>query len=129
MKIYTMIPCLLAVLLVGCVPIRVVPKYNPDIYAAPPMIQGYQKEETIGHTDVKQREQDLFACGVRNLNDGTLDMDSIDSIGVNSKYAIEFIDAVDARRNMINSCMGSKGYILINPLDCVYKGKSNGRCN
>lgn len=129
MKIYTMISCLLAVLLVGCVPIRVVPKYNPDIYAAPPIIQGYQKEGTIGHTDVKQREQDLFACGVRNLNDGTLDMDSIDSISVNSEHAIEFIHAVAARRNMINGCMRSKGYIIINPLYCVDKGKPNGRCN
>lgn len=111
----------LSSLLVGCIPIRVIPKYNPDVYNDYKVIQAYQKKETIGHTDIKQREADLYACGVRNLFGGTLDL--------NTQYPEMTDSQVTERRISIDSCMKSKGYIINSRVHCTAKGKPTGFCN
>lgn len=112
---------LIFVLLTGCLPIRVIPKYNPDVYNHFKTIQAIQKRDTIGHTDVRQREVDLYACGVRNLFDGNLDL--------NTQYPEMTDTQMDDRRNSIYTCIESKGYIIRDPINCTVKGKPNGFCN
>ena len=113
---------LLAVLLVNaCIPIRVVSKYSPDVYNNYTVIQGIQKYGSMGHTDIVKRKKDVLDCGVRKLNNGTLD--------VNVKYPDMSDEQVDIRRNAIYKCLNQKGYAIISPSDCTDKGKSLGICN
>ncbi|MBP6345016.1 MAG: hypothetical protein KA346_03790 [Neisseriaceae bacterium] len=112
---------LMSIALSGCIPIRVIPKYNPDIYLAPPVIQGYQKTDTIGHTDTEQRWKDLQACGVKNYSDGRLDL-SVAYSGMTTQDVIE-------RRKAISTCMEEKGYVIYNRSKCIKNKKLTGLCN
>lgn len=112
---------LLATYTCACVPIRVVPKYDPDVYNNYTVIQGYQKKDSIGHTDVKQREKDVLDCGVRNLDNGTLDLSVV--------YPSMSIEQVKVRQKSINNCMKLKNYIIINTYNCTKNGKPVGICN
>ncbi|MBP6861254.1 MAG: hypothetical protein KBC57_02705 [Neisseriaceae bacterium] len=112
---------LIGIVLSGCVPIRVIPKYNSDIYLAPPVIQGYQKKETIGHTDPDQRWKDLQVCGVVDYNRGDLDLNA-SAPGESSKQVI-------ARRENISACMKAKGYVIYSNLRCIKNKKPTGLCN
>lgn len=73
-----------------------------------PIIAGYQKKNSIGHTDPKQRSKDIRACG----SDDTL-------FDFSSGYK-EF-----------RKCLAVKGYIYIEPKDCGYQEPkwSTGKCN
>ncbi|WOE32908.1 MULTISPECIES: hypothetical protein [unclassified Acinetobacter] len=121
MKLVNIICLLSTLLLASCIPIRVVPKYNPDTYNGYKVIQAYQKKESIGHTDVEQRKRDVFECGVRNYNAGNLDLSA------------QFPDMKDEdiipRRISIDNCMKKKGYIISNYESCTLKGKPTGFCN
>lgn len=84
-------------------------------------IQAYQKKDTIGHTDVEQRKKDVLACGVRNYNEGNLD------INVQQE---DMVDAdVTPRRLSIYNCMKDKGYIIRSLEQCISRGKPSGFCN
>ncbi|MBP6861250.1 MAG: hypothetical protein KBC57_02685 [Neisseriaceae bacterium] len=112
---------LIGIMLSGCIPIRVIPKYNPDIYLVPPAVQGYQKADTIGHTDPDLRWRDLQSCGVRQYNEGRLDLGG-SRPGETSAQVI-------ARRDRINGCMKTKGYVIYSNLTCVKNKKPTGLCN
>lgn len=85
------------------------------------VIQGFQKKDSVGSTDIKQRERDLLNCGVKNFFGGTLDL--------NTEYPGMTDKQVDQRRNYIYQCMKSKSHVIINTEDCIQKGKSTGLCN
>ena len=112
---------LLATYTCACVPIRVVSKYDPDVYNNYTVIQGIQKKDSIGHTNVKQREKDVLDCGVRNLRNGTLDL-SVAYPGMSTEQVI-------ARQKNIYNCLESKGYVLISSERCTDNGKPVGICN
>lgn len=105
----------------ACVPIRVVSKYSPDIYNNYTVMQGIQKYDRLGRTNIEQRNKDILDCGVRKLNNGTLD--------VNVKYPDMSDEQVDTRRNSIYKCLEMKGYLIISPSNCTKKGKPLGICN
>ncbi|MBP6861255.1 MAG: hypothetical protein KBC57_02710 [Neisseriaceae bacterium] len=113
--------CLGVIILSGCIPVRVISKYNPDIYLAPPAIQGYQKANSIGHTNTDQRWEDLQACGVKNYSDGRLDL-SVAYSGMTTQDVIE-------RRKAISACMEEKGYVIYNRSKCIKNKKPTGLCN
>ena len=121
MKPINVIPFLSMLILVSCIPIRVVPKYNPDLYNGYKTIQAYQKKETIGHTDVEQRKKDVFACGVKNYREGSLDLSVL--------YPGMTVEQVIDRRLRFYDCIEKKGYTIIDSSSCTYKGKPRGVCN
>ncbi|MGO3859014.1 MAG: hypothetical protein ACTJHL_07175 [Neisseriaceae bacterium] len=112
---------LMSIALSGCIPIRVIPKYNPNIYDLPPPVEGYQKAETIGYTNTDQRWKDLQACGVRKYNEGLLDLNG-QGPGVTVKQVI-------VRRDKVNGCMKEKGYVIYSPERCMKNKKPTGLCN
>ncbi len=109
------------IMLNACIPIRVVSKWDPDTYNEYSVIQAWQKKGTIGHTDIKQREQDLRDCGVRNFFDGNLDL-SVSYLGMTTQQVIE-------RRKRISQCIKSKDYIFYDTTHCTKNGKSLEICN
>lgn len=121
MKLINNIVLLSVFILISCIPIRVVPKYNPDTYNGYKAIQAYQKKETIGYTDVEQRKKDVFACGVKNYNGGNLDS--------NTRYPDMASKDVTPRRIRIDNCMEERDYIIHSPGKCTIKGKPTGFCN
>lgn len=68
----------------------------------------YQKKDSIGHTNSKQRSKDLKSCG----SDDTL---------------MDFSSGYENFRK----CMKSKGYIRFEPAECGYQKPqwSTGKCN
>lgn len=121
MKLKLFFITILLFVLTACIPIRVISKYNPDTYNGYKLIQGYQKADTVGHTDVIKRESDMLACGVRNLMGGNLDL--------NTQYPDMTDSQVWPRHKKIDNCMKSKGYIIIGKKKCTNKGKPTGLCN
>ncbi|MBP6861249.1 MAG: hypothetical protein KBC57_02680 [Neisseriaceae bacterium] len=111
----------MSIALSGCIPIRVIPKYNPNIYGLPPPVEGYQKTETIGHTNTDQRWKDLQACGVKQYNEGRL--------GLNGSMPGETFQQGINRRDKVNSCMKKKGYVIYSPESCMKNKKPTGLCN
>ena len=109
-------------LLSACNTFNVVPGYNPYVSLAPPVIQGWQKADNVGRTNVDKRWQDFQSCGVKNYNNGTLDL--------SVEYSNMSTNDVIKRRRRIESCMKNKGYIYLGS-KCV-DGKNNkltGLCN
>ena len=112
-----------AVLLSACSAFYVVPGYSPYVSLAPPQIQGWQKADTIGRTNVDKRWQDFQSCGVKIYRDGHLDL--------NVQYPGMTSNQVSERSKKIRSCMKNKGYIYLGETECV-DGKNNkltGLCN
>ena len=107
----------------ACNTFNVVPGYSPYVSLNPPTIQHYQKPNTIGHTDPKQRWQDFQDCGVKNFRDGSLDL--------SNAYPGMTTEQIKQRSIAISSCMENKGYIYLKNTECV-DGKNNkltGLCN
>jgi hypothetical protein len=108
----------------ACNTFNVVPGYSPYVSLAPPVIQGWQKADTIGHTNVDKRWQDFQSCGVKKYFDGTLDF--------NTQYPGMTSEDVSKRSKAIRDCIkDKKGYIFIKTTECV-DGKNNkltGLCN
>lgn len=107
--------------LTACIPIRVISKYNPDVYNGYKPIQAYQKKNSIGHTDPQQREKDVLACGVRNLMGGILDL----NVGYDGMTAYQVVE----RHIRIDNCMENNGYLIKSTESCTRKGKPTGFCN
>ncbi|XDZ50083.1 hypothetical protein AB8Q18_07670 [Neisseriaceae bacterium CLB008] len=104
----------------GCL-IRVVTPVNLDAEYYPPPIQGYQKTDTIGHTDPDRRWHDLQTCGVQKYNGGRLDL--------NGQGPEETVKQVIARRDKIYQCMEAKGYVIYSIERCIKNRKPTGLCN
>lgn len=79
------------------------------------IFQGYQKTNTIGHTEPEQRWNDLKACGVKNYSDGRLDL--------SVAYSNMTTQQVIARRNEIWACTEAKGYVIYGALKCKENSK------
>ncbi len=107
-------------LLSGCL-IRVVTPVNLDAKYYPLRVQGYQKKDTIGHTDPEQRWKDLQACGVRYYSGGSLD--------IGGSKPGETVQQVVARRDEIYQCIKAKGYVIYSPEECIKNRKPTGLCN
>ncbi len=107
-------------LLSGCL-MRVVTPVNLDGQYYPPPVQGYQKKDTIGHTDPDQRWRDLEDCGVMQYNEGRLDL--------NGQGPRETVKQVIARRDKIYQCMEVKGYVIYSIERCIKNRKPTGLCN
>ena len=111
-------------ILSACNTFNVVSGYSPYVSLNPPTIQHYQKPNTIGHTDPKQRWQDFQSCGVKKYFDGTLDF--------NTQYPGMTSEDVSKRSKAIRDCIkDKKGYVFIKTTQCV-DGKNNkltGLCN
>ncbi len=107
----------------ACNTFNVVPGYSPYVSLAPPQIQGWQKADTVGRSNVDKRWQDFQSCGVKNFRDGSLDL--------NNRYPGMTSEDVSKRSKAIRSCMKNKGYIYLGETECV-DGKNNkltGLCN
>lgn len=123
MKMKSVYCCVAVVslLLVACVPMRVVPKWSPDVYNGFKAIQGVQKKDAIGHTNPVQREMDLKECGVVNFFNGNMDL--------NTKYNGMGSNDVANRRLEIYSCMRNRGYVFFSTEECTENGVDAGVCN
>ena len=114
---------ILAVLLSAFSAFYVVPGYSPNVSLSPPLIQHWQKENIIGHTNVDKRWQDFQSCGVKKYFDGNLDLTVV--------YPDMTVEQMSKRRKKIESCMKNKGYVYLGATECV-DGKNNkltGLCN
>ncbi len=92
------------VLLVSCIMPVVGGMGDPDILNDYKVIQAWQQHNAVGHTDVEQRKKDVFACGVKNLMGGGLDL-AVRYPGMNTERVI-------TRMQRISNCMKSKRICL-----------------
>jgi len=83
-----------------------------------PSIAAYQKSDSIGHTDTKQRWIDAVSCGARYGDENIIFVNGKDW-RTNSN---------EERERIINSfryCMRRKGYTRISMMDCYKLGVCN----
>lgn len=83
-----------------------------------PSIAVYQKSNSIGHTDTKQRWVDAASCGARYGDENIIFINGMDWRN-NSR---------EERERIINSfryCMNRKGYVRIPFADCYKQGICN----
>ncbi|MCT4706080.1 hypothetical protein MUA03_09220 [Enterobacteriaceae bacterium H16N7] len=106
--------------LTGCV----VANMDSSDYNYVPYIQTFQKKETVGHTNINQRKEDLFACGVdkkTNLDD--------DTWGRGEGKPGESLQQVVTRAEKLEGCMEKKGYIVYGFDQCGPLKAPTGKCN
>jgi len=108
-----------ALTLTGCV----VASYDPSDYRYVPYIQTFQKAGQQGHTDPLQRKADLQSCGV--------DKSTVDNPNwsAGSGLPSETLQQIIARREKLESCMESKGYIAYGYDSCGPLKAPTGLCN
>lgn len=108
--------------LTGCV----VADMDSTNYTSFPYIQTFQKPETMGHTNVQKRRNDLYECGVNKK----LSLNSWDEkFRRNALQPGETIDQLITRTNKVEHCMKSKGYVLLDFGECGPLKKPSGLCN
>lgn len=107
-------------MLTGCV----VADMDSTNYEYVPYIQTIQKAGTVGHTDREQRKRDLYACGVGP----NAALDSEDW-GLNGGPPGTTATQVRERKDKIESCMKSKGYVLFDFAECGPLKALTGLCN
>lgn len=106
-------------LLSGCV----VTDMDSSNYAYVPWIQVFQKPDASGRTNVSQRKEDLYACGVRredNLDDKNW--------GLNNAYENETPKEHRDRMDNTLNCMTQKGYKVYGFDECGPLKKPTGLC-
>lgn len=109
-------------LLTGCV----VADMDSTNYTSFPYVQTFQKTETIGHTDVEQRRQDLYSCGVERR----YPLDSNDKSWLRNAIRKGETDTqFDDRVLRVERCMKQKGYTIFGFSDCGPLKKPTGLCN
>ncbi|WP_223540768.1 hypothetical protein [Enterobacter sp. JBIWA003] len=89
-----------------------------------PYIKTFQKNNTIGDTNIEQRKRDLYSCGVdksTNLDDGTWSRG-----GSNPN---ETLQQSVSRAEKLESCMKSKGYVVYGFDECGPLKAPTGLCN
>lgn len=108
--------------LTGCV----VADMDSTNYTSFPYIQTFQKPETMGHTNVQKRRNDLYECGVNKK----LSLNSWDEkFRRNALQPGETIDQLITRTNKVEDCMKSKEYVLLDFGECGPLKKPSGLCN
>ncbi|WP_313449413.1 hypothetical protein [Atlantibacter hermannii] len=113
---------LCCVALTGCV----VADMDSTNYTSFPYVQAFQKPETPGHTNVQQRREDLYACGVSRRHS----LNSWDeSFKRNALQQGETIEQLSLRTRKIENCMKSKGYVMLDFAECGPLKKPTGMCN
>ncbi|MBH5329914.1 hypothetical protein H9Q10_09575 [Eikenella sp. S3360] len=83
-----------------------------------PSISAYQKTESMGRTDVRQRWDDAVSCGAKYGDNNIIILNGKDWRD-NPK---------DEREKIINSfrqCMSRKGYTRLSPMDCYHQDVCN----
>ena len=112
--------CLAAagLMLTGCV----VGDMDTSNYTSFPYAHTIQKPGQLGHTDVAQRTQDLYSCGLdKNIPP--------DEFSRNYVHPGESLEQHKNRIEKIESCMQSKGYVLLDYGDCGPLKAPTGKCN
>lgn len=108
--------------LTGCV-VADMDSSNYDYF---PYVQTFQNPQTMGHTNVQKRRNDLYECGV----DRKFSLNSWDNKFIrNGVPPGETIAEHDARTKKIEDCMKSKGYVLLDFSECGPRKKPSGLCN
>lgn len=108
--------------LTGCV-VADMDSSNYDYF---PYVQTFQKPQTMGHTNVQQRRNDLYSCGV----DRKYSLNSWDeSFSRNSLPPGETIEQLDIRTKKTEDCMKAKGYVIQGFSECGPRKKPSGLCN
>ncbi|WP_336194806.1 hypothetical protein [Hafnia paralvei] len=108
--------------LTGCV-VADLDSSNYDYF---PYVQTFQKPQTMGHTDVQKRRDDLYECGVNKK----FSLNSWDEkFRRNSLQAGETMEQLDTRTKKVEGCMKSKGYVLLDFSECGPRKKPSGLCN
>ncbi|WP_449555875.1 hypothetical protein [Huaxiibacter chinensis] len=111
---------LCALNLTGCV----VADMDSTNYEFVPYVQTIQKEGQFGHTDTAQRKQDLYQCGL----DKNIDPDH-QPFNRNQLVGGESMAQHDKRIAHLESCMKSKGYVLLDFSQCGPLKAPTGMCN
>ena len=108
--------------LTGCV----VADMDSSNYRYFPYVQTFQKPQTMGHTNVQQRRNDLYSCGV----DRKYSLNSWDEeFRRNMLEPGETDEQLDARTKKVEDCMMSKGYVIHGFAKCGPLKKPSGLCN
>ncbi len=108
--------------LTGCV----VADMDSSNYTSFPYVQTFQKPQTMGHTDVQTRRNDLYECGV----DRKFSLNSWDEkFCRNCLKPGETIEQLTARTKKVENCMKSKGYVMQDFGECGPLKKPSGLCN
>lgn len=106
-------------MLCGCV----VANMDSSNFKYVPWIKLFQKLDASGLTNVSQRKEDLYACGVRredNLDDKNW--------GLNRVYGNETPQQHRARMDKTINCMEQKGYKVYDFQQCGPLKKPSGLC-
>ena len=106
-------------MLTGCV----VADMDSSNYDYVPWIQLFQKPDASGLTNVAQRKDDLYTCGVNprtNLDDPAWSL--------NGQVQGETSEHFNARRSHTLNCMKEKGYKVYGFSECGPKKAPTGLC-
>ncbi len=108
--------------LTGCV----VADMDSTNYTSFPYVQTFQKPQTLGHTNVQKRRQDLYDCGVDRKH-------SLNSWDETFRRASlkpgETLAEQKARMTRVENCMKGKGYVMLDFGECGPLKKPTGLCN
>lgn len=105
--------------LTGCV----VADMDSSNYRYVPWIQVFQKVDSTGWTNIRDRKEALYSCGV----DRTEDLDD-KNWGLNRQHGDETLAEGVARNQRIFACMESKGYNVYGFDECGPLKKPSGLC-
>ncbi|MGY6029827.1 hypothetical protein [Phytobacter sp. AG2a] len=103
----------------GCV----VDDMDSSNYNYVPWIQVFQKVDVTGWTNIRDRKEALYSCGVdrrQNLDDKNW--------GLNVAYENETLQDITSRNKRIFACMKSKGYQVYGFDECGPIKKPTGLC-
>ncbi|SFR16716.1 MULTISPECIES: hypothetical protein [unclassified Enterobacter] len=106
--------------LTGCV----VADMDSTNYTSFPYVQTIQKKGQLGHTDIQQRKKDLHACGLSKNIDP-----EVGPFNRNQFAPGETLEQHKKRINKLESCMKSKGYVLLDFGECGPLKAPTGKCN
>lgn len=105
--------------LTGCV----VDNMDSSNYRYVPWIQVFQKVDSTGQTNIRERKEALYSCGVdrsENLDDKNW--------GLNHMRNNETLKQLADRNDLIVACMKGKGYQVYGFDDCGPLKKPSGLC-
>ncbi|EGT5710626.1 hypothetical protein AGJ35_05950 [Cronobacter dublinensis subsp. dublinensis] len=106
-------------MLTGCV----VADMDSSNYRYVPWIQVFQKVDSTGWTNIRDRKEALYSCGV----DRKEDLDD-KNWGLNHFHGDETLADVIARNQGIFACMKNKGYNVYEFEECGPLKKPSGLC-
>ena len=105
--------------LTGCV----VDDMDSSNYNYVPWIQVFQKVDSTGWTNVRDRKEALYSCGV----DRRINLDD-KSWGLSTAYENETLKQLSEKGDKIIACMKSKGYQVYGFDECGPIKKPSGLC-